>query len=404
MIRVLHVVESWPPVTSGYTTRSRELVAAQSANPALSPAVVVSSRQSVYGVREVDPLDGVSVDLVPSSAREDRRRQAQPFLVDTRRLRERIAERATALGAELVHAHWSSGIGMASLRAAQRLELPFVAEVRFDLASALTTQTLRGRLPRTERLLRHWFERHLRQADAVIAASTSLERLLRQELSHVAEKLEVVPNGVDAARFAAVGADAGSLRSGGPFVVGTTAKMLRYEGVHHLIDAVALVRERGLKAELLLVGTGPEEPRLRRRAATTGVPARFTGVVDPTEIPRHLATMDVFAVPRLDVAVTRHAGPVKVLEAMAAGRAVVATAVGDLSELLADGRGVLLPSSEPEALATALERLARDDRARAELGTCAARWAARQPSWDDAAQTHLRLYRGVLSRRAKAAS
>ncbi|MGB3735642.1 MAG: FAD-dependent oxidoreductase [Ilumatobacter sp.] len=189
MLRVLHVVESWPPVVSGYTSRSARLVASQNARPDLEPFVAVSSRQQMYrdNVRERriaqrdGPLAGVEVNFAPVSAAERTVRKLRRFAVDGASFERWLNKELLRIRPDVVHVHWSSSIGYRSVRAGHQHGVPVVAEVRFDLAGAMNSQTFGGRLDIAEKPLRRHFERHLAEADAVIAASVSLGELLEQQ-------------------------------------------------------------------------------------------------------------------------------------------------------------------------------------------------------------------------------
>ena len=379
--RVLHVVESWPPVPSGYASRSRWIVATQARTGVARPAVLVTSRQGVYGEPAAAALEGVAVELAPVPAVERVLRAARaplgrPFHVDGAALARRIEAAARAHASEVVHVHWASAIGAAAARAARRLGLPLVAELRFDLAGAMFAQGAGGRVAFAEPAARRWFDRHLRDARAIVVASDALGRFVRARVPARAAEVTVVPNGIDDAFLAACDA-AREARArdadvgGAPVVIGTTSKMLRYEGLETLLDAAAALPD----AELLFVGDGPERARLEALAGPLNAGARprvrFAGRVPADEIPAHLAAIDVFAVPRRDLSITRHASPIKVVEAMAAARCTVGAAVGDVTALLEGGCGLLVEPEDPAAFARALARAVADRGLRDRLGGAA---------------------------------
>ncbi len=104
---------------------------------------------------------------------------------------------------------------------------------------------------------------------------------------------------------------------------------------------------------------------------------------------------DVFAVPRRCTSITRHAAPIKLTEAMAAGCACLGSAVGDIPMLLADGRGTVVPPGDIPALATAIGHLACDLNQRRAHAIAAHTWATATLSWNTAAATDARIYTGV---------
>lgn len=400
-LRVLHVVEHWRPCGSGYATRSWELVSAQARTEGLHPTVLVSSRQSVRGDASVDVPDALDgrVHRVPPSAREEWLRLLRTNAFDQGHHQAAIERAARTCEADIIHVHWSSGLGMAAARAAENTGRKLVAEVRFDLAGVVMTETVQRSVPLLERGLRRYFERHLPRADAVVAASHSLADLLHDTFPAL-ECPTVVPNAVDHSRFTPTPPESGLRRElglQGTFVVGTTSNMLRYEGLDRLLVAVRRLRHRGTAATALFVGDGPQRGALERRADRDDIPAVFTGRVPFEKVPRYLGVMDAFAVPRRDVTATRFASPIKVVEAMACGCSVVASRVGDLPHLLADGRGRVVPPSDLDALVDALDSLAAEPERRAAMGDRACTFVQRERSWSVSAQRSARLYDRILA-------
>ncbi|WP_231916267.1 glycosyltransferase [Microbacterium karelineae] len=192
-------------------------------------------------------------------------------------------------------------------------------------------------------------------ASAVVCVSEGVADWARSQAPGA--RVVVEPNGVDVARFD--GADRGA---DGPFTVGFVGTLKPWHGTETLIDAFALLAPGHPDARLVIVGDGPERPVLERRADERGIAdrARFVGAVAPSDVPRWLRSIDVAAAP-YPAAGDPYFSPLKVLEYLAAGSVVVASRVGQLPELVADGRtGLLVPPSDPSALAAALRRLAAD--------------------------------------------
>lgn len=399
-LRILHVVEHWRPCTTGYATRSWELVTAQARTEGLCPAVLVSSRQSIRGDKPVEVsemLDG-RLERISPSVRERWLRPFRANTLDSEHHQTAIQETARNHDADVIHVHWSSGLGLAAVRAAESFGCPVVAEVRFDLAGVVMTETVRMSIPFLEPGLRRYFERHLPRADAVVAASHSLADLIDSTFPDLGSPT-VVPNAVDHSLFTPTSQvptlrQKLGLQEG--FVVGTTSNMLRYEGLGHLLAATRRLRDEGIDARALFVGDGPRQDALEQRADRHDIPTVFTGRVPFEEVPQHLCAMDAFAVPRRDVTATRFASPIKIVEAMACGRPVVASQVGDIPALLAEDRGLLVPPDDVPALTDALCSLASAPKRRAALGERACSFAKRECAWSTVAQRCARVYQSVL--------
>ncbi len=127
------------------------------------------------------------------------------------------------------------------------------------------------------------------------------------------------------------------------------------KGHRYLLEAAALLKADGLKLRYQIGGTGPMRAQLEEEVARLdlGEEVRFFGFVADTA--QFLAGTDIFAMPSLYEGLG-----VAALEAMAAGKAVVATRVGGLMESVVDGvNGLLVPPRDPVGLASAIGKLAR---------------------------------------------
>jgi glycosyltransferase involved in cell wall biosynthesis len=147
-------------------------------------------------------------------------------------------------------------------------------------------------------------------------------------------------------------------------VVISVGRLDSVKGHIYLVEAAARVREAVPNARFLLVGSGPEESRLRRRAAelNMGDGLIFAGLRH--DVARLLAAADVAVLPSL-----YEGFGLAAVEAMAAGMPVVGTRVGGLPEVIVDGEtGLLVPPASPEGMAEAVIRLCRDADLRRRLG------------------------------------
>jgi glycosyltransferase involved in cell wall biosynthesis len=150
---------------------------------------------------------------------------------------------------------------------------------------------------------------------------------------------------------------------GDEFVFGTVGNLAPKKDQGSLLEAFARVHRSLPQSRLVVIGTGPRERELKAAAEELGVaPAvRFLGMRD--DVPDLLPGFDTFVLSSL------HEGlSIALVEALAAGVPVVATRVGGIPELIIHGEyGLLVPPHDPDALAAAMEGLARNDRARQRL-------------------------------------
>lgn len=171
-------------------------------------------------------------------------------------------------------------------------------------------------------------------------------------------------------------------------------------GLPFLLDVLAAVRREQPEARLLVLGKGlfGEERELARAAAARGLAGAVEdlGWVEPEDLPASFARADLALYPFDDTLVNRSKASVKLLELMAAGLPVVASAVGQNAEVIQDGRsGVLVPPGDAAAFARAVLDLLADPDRRAALGAGAARRVREGYRWSLLTERVLRLYGAV---------
>lgn len=227
-----------------------------------------------------------------------------------------------------------------------------------------------------------------RIANTVTVASKALrERALAAGVAE--DNLFDAPVGADLARFEG-GGDAERTRS----ELGLDGPVALYlgqlEGAHAaplFLDAMARVAGTTPDARFLVVGGGRTLPALREHAERLGLAGRmtFTGAVSKDRVPDLLDAADVAVATLPDSPQARTKSPLKVVEYMAAGKAIVATSVGEVTTFLDDRSGVLVPPADAGALADAVGALLRDPFRRSELGVAARDRLKARFTWDHSA-------------------
>ncbi|MET0494389.1 MAG: glycosyltransferase [Actinoplanes sp.] len=201
-------------------------------------------------------------------------------------------------------------------------------------------------------------------------------------------KIRVVYNGLADSSFTPE--PPAEIAGSAPLVV-CVANLRGYKGHRYLLDAAAALRDRGLPCTLALAGTGPERDGLQRQAAVLDLDVRFLGARG--DIAALLARADVVALPSLTEGMSN-----AVMEAMAAGRPIVATDVGGTAELI-EGRGVLVPPADADALAAGIESVLRDPAGAGLRAEAAREWSRRYLSLDAMVDQHLAIYAELLEAR-----
>jgi glycosyltransferase involved in cell wall biosynthesis len=198
----------------------------------------------------------------------------------------------------------------------------------------------------------------LRSAD-VVACGTDAVAEQAVRIGAPERRIVITPTGVDLELFSRRDDPADRRRAlglGGRFVVGWLGSFRRFHAIEQAVDAVASIEG----ASLLMVGDGPERPRIEQLARDKGVHAVFTGTVEQDELAGYLTVMDAGLV-LAPAGAAFHYSPLKLAEYLAAGTPVIAPAVGQLRERLTDHVDALLvPPHDRARLVAALTEL-RDD-------------------------------------------
>jgi glycosyltransferase involved in cell wall biosynthesis len=251
----------------------------------------------------------------------------------------------------VVHAHWWLPAG----RLASRLGVPFLvtshgSDVRLMERSALLRSSARGVALRARR----W-----------TAASRFLARDIERQLDLAGESVAVTPMPVDLAQF-----EAGQqVAKASPPRVLFAGNLLQSKGVDILIDAMAILRDRGRRCELRILGQGPDAEALAAQVQRLrlGSTVSIHPFVPQSAMPAEYGAATITVLPTRGQA--EGLGLVLV-EALVAGSAVVGTPAGGIPEVITDKQtGLIVPDGDPGALADALDRLLGDDTLRQRLTT-----------------------------------
>jgi glycosyltransferase involved in cell wall biosynthesis len=196
------------------------------------------------------------------------------------------------------------------------------------------------------------------RADGIVAISRSIVDLL-VDAGVERGKICLIHSGIDAARFTSGAGNASGRRDP---TVGTLAVLEKRKGHRFLLEAMARLKERGVQLRCLLAGAGSERKGLEEMVTRLGLEEQVNFLGFVVDTPAFLASIDIFVLPSL-----REGLGVAALEAMAAGKAVVASRVGGLAEVISEGRtGLLVPPQDSQTLSNAIAELIADpERARA---------------------------------------
>lgn len=295
---------------------------------------------------------------------------------------------------------YNSGLAMAS----KRLNLPYVVFfeadqiMELDIMNKPITGLLRWR---ANQILRY----NLNVADCIICVTDAGRRHLINNWNVPAKKIVVFPNAVHVDRFKP-DADARVeirklLDMKNETIIMFVGNFFYWHDVLTLLKAFALALGTCPEARLVLVGDGERKAEMIKYAADLGLDhaVKFTGMVPHTEVPRYVAAADIAVVPYPPMQQEMWLSPLKLFEYMSSGRAVVASAVGQIVDVLQDGKnGLLVPPGDVSAMSNAFIKLIQDSTLREKLGVLARDEAIQKYSWESYLARLERIFNAVIER------
>ncbi len=279
---------------------------------------------------------------------------------------------ASAAGVSLVHA-LSADMVWRGERMSKRLGVPLLVT-----ANRLEESQLRG-------LAR------FRGQGVVAVSGAILERMVN--VSGIPrDRIRVIHNGLDLTRLPRPSFTDNT--AGGPVwrtpVIGTLGHLSEKKGQRVFLQAVKILMDKGLDAEFVILGDGPDRPALRVLADELNVTKRVT--FTPQTVSGQVNQLDILVEPSLQEGLG-----VSVMQAMAMGVPVVATGVGGLYDLIEDGKtGLMVKASDPQDLADAIWRLLNNPAQRLEMAKQAREMIERDFSADTVAEKLVDYYRDCL--------
>lgn len=305
----------------------------------------------------------------------------------------------------IVHAASNFRNGLAAVDTARRQGLASVYEVR-----GLWQITRLVREPEFEGSDMFALSERLEAQAATLADRTIvITRALGDHLVGLGvpeDRVVVVPNGVDTQRFRPRERDtalAAELGIGDRTVVGYVGGLVEYEGLDLLMEATQELRRDRDDFVVLVVGDGRSLAQLRATALERGVADTvvFTGRVPHEDVERYYSLVDIAPFPRLPERVCELVSPLKPFEAMAMGKAVVASDVAALAEIVDDGvTGQLFTKGSAPELARVLRSLLDSPEHRAAVAERGLRWVRDERDWRTLAPRVAEVYDELWERAA----
>ncbi|CAN5621540.1 hypothetical protein BH23ACT6_BH23ACT6_11810 [soil metagenome] len=401
------LAQSLPHRSGGYATRSHGILTGLRARGWQPQAVTrlgfPYDRWPVRSTDEVsdhDTIDGIAYHRLLEPG--ERAYLTTPMSSYIERFAARIMAQATTQRACLIHASSFQNNGLAGLTAARRLGIPFIYEMRgLEDLMKISRNAEFGRTGAYEYMV--GLENHIvAHADLTLVITEAL----REEMisrGGPGRRIEVLPNGVHTSDFEPRERDEALLDELGlsdRTIIGYAGGLVDYEGLGLLVEAAAELKAHRSDFAVVIVGDGHVQARLHRQVEHLGVAdvVRFTGRVPHTEVARYLSTFDITPFPRLPLPVCELISPIKPFEAMSMGKAVIASSVAALTEIVEpDVRGLIFDKGDSVDLAAQLDRYLDSPELRDQMGRAARAWVLAERDWSDVVEVADTAYHQVLA-------
>ena len=327
-------------------------------------------------VAEIDDVEALAAEaaalgLGPDALEDKVTRRELARLAYDRSFADRVSAELDAAGIvpDLIYERHAL-FHCAGAALARRLGVPRLLEVN----APLIEEQRRYRDLRLERIAARAERDSYRGATAIVVVSPAVADHVTSVLGR-RDGVHVIANGVDVARFAEAERAGAAIRAqlgiGDAPVAGFIGSFKAWHGVPFLLDAVAGLATRLPDLHLLAVGDGPEREMVQARAEAHGIAERviLPGRVPHGDIPAWLGAMD-FTVAPYHPQPDFYFSPLKIFESLAAGRPVIATDIGPIRGIVADGEtGLLYPPLDVTSLKLALAIMILDEPERRAMAT-----------------------------------
>ncbi len=313
-----------------------------------------------------------------------------------------LVDQLSAFKPRLIHGASNWRTGLSAVASARHLSLPSVYEVR-----GLWHLTEAAKNPGFEKTVEFEDREALeimtcQAADRLVTLTAALRDYLA-ELGIDPEKIDVLPNAVDVHKFEQREADAllkRRLGLHGKTIVGFIGSIVHYEGVQLVLEALTRLPSNIQKeVGVLIVGSGTYLRDLKRIASMLNVEENvvFTGRVPFDDVSRYYSIIDIAPFPRLPLKVCELVSPLKPFEAMAMGKAVLASNVASHMEFVVEGQNALsFQKGDIDDLAAKLEAFVVDVDMRKRIASAGRDWVLANRTWSQGAEILSTIYKTLI--------
>lgn len=254
---------------------------------------------------------------------------------------------------KIVHTHWLLPQGLIGAIIHRIIGTPHVATIHGSDVNLI----------KNFKLLKILCRFIVGNSDMITVNSSYMKQQLLSIAPDSAEKIQIIPMGVDPEKYHDVGNPDLNRKFESNRVILSVGRLIDWKGTIYLIDAMPLVLQRYPNALLLIIGSGPEMEHLVQRVhqLTLEENVTFLGVVSNEDLQAYYHAADVFVLPSINKSGKTEGLGVVLLEAMASGCPVIGSNVGGIPDIIRDEEnGFLVPEQDPSVLAERIVRIFSD--------------------------------------------
>jgi len=402
MIKILHILDHSIPLHSGYTFRSQNIFQAQKKmgyDPVIitSPKHEESLKQKIKLIEEIKDFTYYRTGPVDISS--------LPMVSELKiiyALYNRILEVAEIEKPDIIHVHSPILNGIPAIKAARKLNIPVVYEIRAFWEDAAVDHGTYAENSWKYKLAKFIETQVCKRANHIGILCNGLKNDL---VSRGIPESKITPifNGVNPDDLQPVAPDKEYIEQWklkNKKIIGFIGSFYRYEGLDLLIEAFAKISEEHKTAMLLLVGGGEMEQELKMLAKKNHVDHR---IVMPGRIPHEkiagvYSMIDILVYPRYSIRLTELVTPLKPLEAMSMGRSLIASDVGGHKELIEDNKtGLLFEAGNVEDLSEKIDLIFQNKNLATSLQMEGLKWVNQNHTWEETTSVYNEIYDSIFN-------
>lgn len=385
-MKILHLLNHSFPLLDGYASRSQNIFKAQK-KMGFSPVILTSPKHEEDWKKKCpkkERIDGL--DFYRTGENHYKTIPVLGELIQILMVLLRLSQVIKIEKPDVLHAHSPVLNGIPAWVAGRWFRLPVVYEIRAFWEDAGVDQATYKKKSIKYELVKSLETWLCKQTDQVAVLCNGIRKDLAERGIN-SEKMTPVFNGINPENFTPCLPDENFISKwdlSGKTIIGFIGSFYRYEGLDLLIDAYSKIASTRPNLVLLLVGGGETDTRLRQLVEKLNLSNR---VLMPGRIPHNgikgvYALIDILIYPRYSVRLTELVTPLKPLEAMAMGKAVIASDIGGHRELITDKQtGMLFKAGDAAALSTAILALLENPGLMEKLGIHGLKYVMEEKTW-----------------------